>query len=71
MLQSTLVLENIPNNVLKYEAVVAINFGARKFTKKCTKYEPVPRFQIDQIAIISCNQLCVLDRKFTKKCAIV
>ena len=57
MLQSTLVLENIPKNVLKYEAVVAINFGARKFTKKRAKYELISRFLIDPIAITRYNQL--------------
>ena len=57
MLQSTLVLENIPNNVLKYEAVVAINCDARKFTKKHAKYELISRFLIDPIAITHYNQL--------------
>ena len=74
MLLSTLLLENSPNNVQKYEPVlrflidpipitlrhllfrclilhVAINFIARKFTKKCAKYEPVLRILIDPIPI--------------------
>ena len=43
--------------MLKYEAVVAINFGARKFAKKCAKYELISRCLIDPIAITRYNQL--------------